>query len=171
VRPEVDATEPGAPEVPTDLLAEPAFHTPWIVAGLALALLAGLLAWRSRRRHAPVPAPSAPVPEAPGPAALLARLAEVRHTEPAERACALAEVLRHDLAPRFDVPAARKTSAETLYALAARGLPEQALTPLAQVLTAADGVKYARQRPSAAEAAALQAAAEACVRAALGGVR
>jgi hypothetical protein len=153
--------------VPEELLAGPSATTPWLVAIAALLLLAGLGTWhhlRSRSR----PPEALPAPPPPGPEATLARLRATDSADPALQILGLATILREEIAVRWGVPAAQRTSGETLRTLSQRSVATAVLAPLARVLYAADAVKYGAHRPSAAEGAEALAAAVSCVEAGSG---
>jgi len=164
VRPTLDASDPGPPEVPEELPAEPVAGTPWAVGVAVLVLAVALLLWRRRRsRSSPAEIPHAPPP--PGPEAVLARLRATDPASPSLQILELAAILRAEVALRWDVPAAQRTSSETLRTLSQRAVPTAILAPLARVLYAADAVKYGAHRPAAGEGSEALAAAESCVRA------
>lgn len=164
VRPELDAAQPGEPEIPDELLAEAENRLPWAVA--CTVLLLAVATWIGRRHRARVgatePTPPAPLP---GPEAFLARLRAIEAGDPAQQVLALAALLREEVALRLGVPTESRTSPETLHALSATHVPLHVVETLKGVLHAADLVKYGAHRPRAEEAADLRAAAEACVRA------
>lgn len=168
VRPAVDASDPGSPEVPEDLLPEPSAGTPWLVALAALLLLGGLGVWSRRRSRSRTPE-VAPAPPPPGPEAVLARLRATDPANPALQILGLATILREEVTLRWGVPAAQRTSSETLRTLSQRAVPTAVLAPLARVLYAADAVKFGAHVPLAAEGAEALAAAVSSVEAGSGG--
>ena len=150
-----DIREPDAP---------PSLAPLWTVLGaLGAAGLAWLIARRRRRARVTVPIPVEPPPTPPPPpdpySVALGRLEAIeveqwtargeveRHYE------LVADVLRQYLQAAQDIPAPERTTSELLWLLPPRLAEGGMRRRVQEVLGAADLVKFARGRPSAAEAA------------------
>jgi hypothetical protein len=152
VRPEVDADDPGPPEVPAATLTadrdRPASRVPLLVGAFALLALVALAFGRARRRR-PAAAPAPPPPPA---------LADTSHEDlprlaaqpPVEQALGAADLVRRALTRALSFPAERRTREETL---AAAGSQAALVPPLARLLALADAVAYGRHAPTPGEGA------------------
>ncbi len=165
VRPTGDRLPAPGPPLP---FPSPVPHIVGAVLLLA-ALVAGLVAWRRRRR--PIRRDAATPRLAPYPEAL-ARLAELdaaTPSTPAEaeaHADAVKEALRIYVARRTGVATRERTTDEVAAALAAvRWLPAEAASRVAGVLRVTDRVDFAAWRPAADALASLRADARAAVEA------
>jgi hypothetical protein len=154
-----DIREPAAPPSQAPL---------WILLGAGgVAAIGWLVTRRRRRRPVPAPVPAAPPPPAPPDpyARTVARLNAIEAERWATRGDverhyeAVAEALREYLEAAEGIPAPERTTSELLWSLPPRlaegGLRRRVL----EVLGEADLVKFARQRPAAAEATGYTAAA------------
>jgi hypothetical protein len=156
-----DIREPHAP---------PSLAPLWTVLGAAGAAgLAWLIARRRRRARVTVPMPVEPPPTPPPPpdpySVALGRLEAIeveqwtgrgeveRHYE------LVADVLRQYLQAAQDIPAPERTTSELLWSLPPRLAEGGMRRRVQEVLGAADLVKFARGRPSPAEAAGYTRAA------------
>ncbi len=136
---------------------------PWVVGGLFLAGVTGLLAWRLlthlRRRPAPAPAPLVADPRPPHEIAYqeLDRIAALdlpARGELKRHYTLIADCIRAYVHGRYRVPALDQTTGELLAAL--RGHPDarQHVGLFRSLLDEADLVKFARHRPGIAQARA-----------------
>lgn len=156
----IDRRSPGAAELPSPPLAEPQ-RALW-AAGAATAIVATVLALRRRRSAAPAPTPAAAPAADPADVRALARFESMRalpvRTEPEVDAfhVAAAAAMRDYLRKRFGVPAAERTSDETLAALrSVRTLAGPQLDALAAFLSGCDLAKFARGGATSAQCSSL----------------
>jgi hypothetical protein len=169
VTPAVDPDDPGPIEWPGEPLREPFPWTP-LAGGVALALVAVVLAVR-RRRPVSEPEPGEPAaPEvarpAPGAVALdRLRLLRARDVKDDDAVQALHEdvavVLRDYVGERCDWPAVYETTEEFVAASAViRALGAEQTDALRRLLVSCDLVKFARVLPDAADRSGLLDGAE-----------
>lgn len=130
---------------------------PWLVPLLALGLAAAL--WRRNRRDRP--APEVGALDAERAFARLNSGALAATGEPGREVAIATEIVRDFLAARFEGAGIALTTSEVLAALPLRSTPTRAM--IAEVLTFADLVKYARRTVSPAEAVAFTRRAHAVV--------
>jgi hypothetical protein len=131
----------GIEELPPPPIDTPVSPSPWWAAGaVAVVALAAVVAWRLRRKPAPVP------PELWA----AAEFDEVERADlaPAARVERAAAVLREFVARRLGVPAPTLTTAELLAAVGQAGRPAGEVEALRAVLDRCDRSKYAGDVPA-----------------------
>jgi hypothetical protein len=138
-----------------------------LLLGLAAAGAAGWLAWRTRRSPSEPPAAAVEAESAPPPAEpYTIALAQLDRIE--EQAWGASDVARHyaeiadtlrDYLEAYGIPARERTTSELRWALPASLLAGDGLRRYAAVFEAADLVKFAHERPGAAQAKAFTQAA------------
>jgi len=128
---------------------------PWVLAALAAAALVGAYRRWRRRRPAESARPAEPMlpPDAEALQALAALLASplLARGEVKRFHVELAEIVKRYIHRRFGVPTLERTSAEVTHDAQAAGVEPAALALVVRVLQGCDGVKFARQRPEAAD--------------------
>lgn len=172
IRPALDPTSPGPPELPGEPLPEPFPWTPWVlgVTAALAALMVGLVRLRRRPPTPDVPVLAEPPPIPPHVRALerLRRLGERTPRgldEIRSDVVEASDVVRGYVAEQLPLRAWEKTTQEILIAPETRrslGPAHQAV--LQDLLTQCDLVKFAAHAPSAAERSRLLHTAEVFVR-------